>query len=156
SNLTIREGDGNTTITVNLGIGANPTSFPLKIGSLVVTKKDNYTIPVDLSGVSAADAKSPATIQIISDNGNGAPLLHECADVTLDIPVKEAPATTVPSAPKTTAVAAATTAKATAVATATTTPAGSDDYKPVYSSAMSNAASLAGSLLLAAASSLVL
>ncbi|KAL2918141.1 hypothetical protein HK105_202068 [Polyrhizophydium stewartii] len=111
NNVTIRFGHEHGNASVFLGLGENPTSFPLSVGFLDMTAKGNYSIPISLAGVPETSAKSPATLQIIVNGGDGVGVcwcitrcdvdltniypprrtqqnLFQCADVKLDLPVK--------------------------------------------------------------------
>nr|KAJ3417672.1 hypothetical protein HK105_000946 [Polyrhizophydium stewartii] len=94
--LTVRFADTAGELGIFLGIGANPSDFSLQIGKAVLSQRGVYNLTFDLSAVPAANAKSLATVQIRSESEHGS--LFECADVTLDIPVKSSPTPPSPSA----------------------------------------------------------
>ncbi|KAL2912869.1 hypothetical protein HK105_207650 [Polyrhizophydium stewartii] len=96
SQLTVRFADTAGELGIFLGIGANPSDFSLQIGKAVLSQRGVYNLTFDLSAVPAANAKSLATVQIRSESEHGS--LFECADVTLDIPVKSSPTPPSPSA----------------------------------------------------------
>ncbi|KAL2916410.1 hypothetical protein HK105_204166 [Polyrhizophydium stewartii] len=149
SKVTIKFADKQGTASVFLGIGENPTTFPIKVGELTMSKFGDYDIPLDFSSVPAANAKSPATIQVIV-NSDGA--LYQCGDVTLNL-ATATPASSSSSAvpPKTSSAPAATTApaKTTDGGYATSKPSYPTDG-PILSGAKSTGASavLAGLALL--------
>lgn len=77
-NLTVADKDAQ--VTVNVGVGANPKTFPFQVASLAASLK-KVDIPLDFSKVAGLTNGDLVTIQVIETAADGTK--YACADVVM-------------------------------------------------------------------------
>ncbi|KAH6588483.1 hypothetical protein BASA50_010709 [Batrachochytrium salamandrivorans] len=80
--LSIAMADTGASMTVKLGSGSNPRSFPFLMSNYRFTKEGNYNLPAKFANLPKTFTNnSLATIQLALNSEHGT--LYQCADVTI-------------------------------------------------------------------------
>ncbi|KAL2912870.1 hypothetical protein HK105_207651 [Polyrhizophydium stewartii] len=84
TSVVIRMADRTSTCNVRLGLGDNPSSFPVQLASQSFTALGVYTIGVNLAAAGSVANGAPATIQVQCSSEHGT--LYECSDISIRVP----------------------------------------------------------------------